>query len=68
MAIPNDSVYRLVPDDSNQGTALSKLIQHEGIEVLVPVWRGDTWGDGLSDATTSSFVDEADSIDEGVPL
>ena len=66
LAIPNDSVYRLVPDDSNQGTALSKLIQHEGIEVLVPVWRGDTWGDGLSAATTSSFVQRDGIIDEGV--
>jgi branched-chain amino acid transport system substrate-binding protein len=66
LAIPNDSVYRLVPDDSNQGTALSKLIQYEGIEVLVPVWRGDTWGDGLSAATTSSFVQRGGIIDEGV--
>ena len=66
LAIPNDSVYRLVPDDSNQGTALSKLIQHEGIEVLIPVWRGDTWGDGLSTATTSSFLQRGGIIDEGV--
>lgn len=66
LAIPNDSVFRLVPDDSNQGTALAKLIQHEGIEVLVPVWRGDTWGDGLSAATTSSFVGRGGQVDEGV--
>ena len=66
LAIPNDSVFRLVPDDSNQGTALSKLIQHEGIEVLVPVWRGDTWGDGLSNATTSSFVQRGGITDEGI--
>ena len=66
LAIPNDSVYRLVPDDSNQGTALSKLIQHEGIEVLVPVWRGDTWGDGLSAATTSSFEKRGGIIDDGI--
>ncbi len=66
LAIPNDSVFRLVPDDSNQGTAISKLLQHEGIEALVPVWRGDTWGDGLSDATTSTFVERGGTIDEGV--
>jgi len=66
LAIPNDSVYRLVPDDSNQGTALSKLIQHEGIQMLVPVWRGDTWGDGISGATTSSFVQRGGVVDEGV--
>ncbi len=66
LAIPNDSVYRLVPDDSNQGTAISKLLQHEGIQVIVPVWRGDTWGDGLSDATTGSFVERGGIIDDGV--
>jgi len=66
LAIPNDSVYRLVPDDTNQGTALAKLIQHEGIEVIVPVWRADTWGDGLSKATTGSFVERGGKIDEGV--
>jgi len=66
LAIPNDSVFRLVPDDTNQGTALAKLIQHEGIEVIVPVWRGDTWGDGLSDATTGSFVERGGTTDEGV--
>ncbi len=29
LAIPNDSVFRLVPDDSNQGSAIAKLMQHE---------------------------------------
>jgi len=66
LAIPNDSVFRLVPDDTNQGTAIAKLIQHEGIEVIVPVWRGDTWGDGLSEASTVSFVERGGQIDEGI--
>jgi branched-chain amino acid transport system substrate-binding protein len=66
LAIPNDSVFRLVPDDTNQGTALAKLIQHEGIEVLVPVWRGDTWGDGLSEAATGSFRDRGGQTGEGI--
>ena len=66
LAIPNDSVYRLVPDDSNQGGAIAKLIQYEGIQVVVPVWRGDTWGDGISEATISSFVQRGGISDEGV--
>ena len=66
LAIPNDSVYRLVPDDSNQGTALAKLIQSEGIQAIVPVWRGDTWGDGISAATIGSFVERGGIADEGV--
>jgi branched-chain amino acid transport system substrate-binding protein len=56
----------LVPDDTNQGTALAKLMQHEGIEVLVPVWRADTWGDGLSEAATSSFRDRGGITGEGI--
>ena len=66
LAIPNDSVFRLVPDDSNQGNAISKLIKNEGIEVIVPVWRGDTWGDGISQSTTESFVERGGMIDEGI--
>jgi len=66
LAIPNDSVFRLVPDDTNQGTAIAKLIQHEGIEVLIPVWRGDTWGDGISEAATGSFVERGGQTDEGI--
>jgi branched-chain amino acid transport system substrate-binding protein len=66
LAIPNDGVFRLVPDDSNQGSAIAKLLQHEGIDVIVPVWRGDTWGDGLSESTIDSFVERGGTADEGV--
>ena len=66
LAIPNDSVYRLVPDDSNQGPAIAKLMQHEGIEVLVPVWRGDTWGDGLGDAAIKSFMQRGGIVGETI--
>jgi len=66
LAIPNDSVFRLVPDDSNQGTAIGKLLQHEEIQVLIPVWRGDTWGDGLKEAATDSFTKRGGQVDEGI--
>ena len=66
LAIPNDSVFRLVPDDRNQGTAIAQLMRHEGIEVLVPVWRGDTWGDGLSNAATSSFEKRGGKVADGI--
>ena len=66
LAIPDDSVFRLVPDDSNQGPAIAKLMQHEGIEVLVPVWRGDTWGDGLGEAAVNSFADRGGVVGEKI--
>ena len=55
LAIPDDSVFRLVPDDSNQAIAISKLLDETGIEVVVPVWRNDAWGMGLHDALARSF-------------
>ena len=66
LAIPNDSVYRLVPDDTNQGTALGKLLRHEGIEVMIPVYRGDTWGDGLKDASSKSFTERGGMASDGI--
>ncbi len=66
LAIPNDSVYRLVPDDSNQGTAIGKLLQHEDISVVIPVYRGDTWGDGLKVASSDSFTKRGGMVDEGI--
>lgn len=67
LAIEGDSVYRLVPDDSFQGVALSQLIPLDGISVLVPVWRGDTWGDGLQEKTGELFISEDSRIfDEGI--
>ena len=50
LAISGDSLYRMTPDDSNEGVALSALLEHHGVERAVPAWRGDTWGDGLAAA------------------
>lgn len=56
LAIPGDSAFRLVPDDSNQGHALARVIESRGVDTLVTVNRGDAWGDGLSNSTYSSFA------------
>lgn len=56
LAIPGDSAFRLVPDDSNQGHALARVIESRGVDTLLTVNRGDAWGDGLSNSTYSSFA------------
>ena len=66
LSIPNDSIYRLVPNDTFQGVALSKTLQHDGIDVLIPVWRGDTWGDGLKASTAKSFEGRGGIVAEGI--
>lgn len=66
LAIAGDNAYRLVPDDRNQGTAASKLLEVEGIEVIVPVWRGDAYGDGLQNALKDNFERRGYTTAEGI--
>ena len=55
LAIPDDYVFRLVPDDNFQGKALSKLISSVGVSYVVVIYRGDAWGDGLYEAFSKEF-------------
>ncbi len=66
LAIPGDSVFRMVPDDFNQAAAVGKLLEREGIEYVVPIWLGDTYGDGLHDATKANFESRGYAFDEGI--
>ena len=66
LAIPGDNVYRLVPDDSTQGRVLAKLVYDSGITNIVPIWRGDAWGDGLKDVFASEYAGRGGNIDDGV--
>ena len=66
LAVAGDSVYRLVPNDTFQGTAIAKNIEYDGMEVFVPIWRGDAWGDGLREATVKSFEERGYATAEGV--
>jgi branched-chain amino acid transport system substrate-binding protein len=48
LAIPEDNLYRLVPDDSKQGLVLARLMKDEGISTVIPMYRNDVWGKGLA--------------------
>ena len=66
LAIADDNVFRMAPDDTKQSVALAKLLENEGIEVVVPIWLGDTYGDGLRDATKADFEAKGYTFAEGV--
>ena len=67
LAIAGDSVYRLIPDANNEGPALAKLLDHEGIEVMIPMYRNDAWGRDLSESTINSFEGREGQVGEGIP-
>ena len=66
LAIPDDSVYRLIPDDSNQGKAAGSLLSELEYTAMVPVWRGDTYGDGLKEKTAEDFIARGGDVHAGV--
>jgi len=66
LSIPNDNVYRMVPDTLDQGSAMANIMYSKGITTLIPIWRGDTWGDGLHDAIATEFISLGGIIDEGI--
>ena len=49
LAIPNDYVFRLPPNDLKQSRAILALHKDLGTEAVVLLYRGDAWGDGLRD-------------------
>ena len=50
LAIPNDYIFRFCPTDLFQGPAAIEMVKEAGVEHLVIMWRGDTWGDGLKES------------------
>jgi branched-chain amino acid transport system substrate-binding protein len=66
LALAGDNVYRFVPDETIQAPAIAKYFESAGITNLVPIYRGDAWGDGLIDAIRSEFTAIGGVMDEGV--
>ena len=66
LSIAGDSIYRTVPDDKNQGNAIAKLLERDSIAAIVPIIRGDTYGDGLLEATKTSFESKGGVVHEGI--
>ena len=56
----DDNVFRLVPDDTNQGKVLASLLHDQGIKTIIPVWRNDAWGNGLKEELVNSFNGNSD--------
>lgn len=68
LAIPGDSVYRLVPSDLHQAAAIARLIAGHGHRAIVPMWRAGVWGDDISSATRRQFVALGGTAYPGVPF
>ena len=61
-----DNIFRFVPDDTKQGKVVATLLAERGIKVVIPIYRGDVWGDGLYEATSASFEEMGGIVAEGI--
>lgn len=66
LAIPGDSVYRVVSDDTAQGKVMASWLSREKVRTVIPLWRGDIWGDGLVNATREALGRQGGVMTEGV--
>lgn len=60
-----DNAFRMTPDDSKEARALAALIVSEGVKAVVPVWRGDLWGDGFKEPTVEALQESGVTVAPG---
>ena len=60
-----DGAFRLTPDDTKEGLALAAFIMARGVDTVVPVWRGDLWGDGFKGSTEKELVSGGVTVEPG---
>jgi branched-chain amino acid transport system substrate-binding protein len=66
LSIPGDNLLRLVPDDINQGKVIAQRMIDDGIKVVVPIWRGDIYGNELYKSTKYQFEKLGGKMEEGI--
>jgi branched-chain amino acid transport system substrate-binding protein len=55
LAIPNDYLFRLAPNDKLEGAAMAALMHADGVDTIVPVWRADAGNTGLRNGVAQFF-------------
>jgi len=64
--VARDNVFRLVPDDSHQGLALATVMKERGVKLLIPFVRDDVYGNGLFNATKTTFEQHGGVVTGGM--
>lgn len=66
LAIPGDNVFRVVPTDVPEVEALIQLMQQDGIEVVVPIWRDDDGNRSLHESMANLLPEHGGTVLEGI--
>jgi branched-chain amino acid transport system substrate-binding protein len=66
LSIEGDNLFRFVPDDTYQGKIIAQRMINDGIKTVVPLWRGDIYGNELYKSTKSNFEKLGGKVEEGI--
>jgi len=66
LALPNDTLFRLAPNDKLEGAAIAALMRADGIDTLVEVSRDDAGNAGLRDSTMNAFIADGGTVVNGI--
>lgn len=61
-----DGVFRTSPSDARLGADLARLMWHNGIRVLLPVWTDDPWNNSYRNDVATSFAGLGGAVDDGI--
>ena len=66
LSIPNDNIFRTVPDDTNQAKAVATKLWNDGIKVIIPIYRSDIYGNDLLNFTKTNFENLGGIVEDGI--
>ena len=66
LSIAGDGLFRMIPNDTDQGKVISALLESLGIRSVVILYRGDIWGDGLHDTVKAGFEADGGVVAKGL--
>lgn len=58
LAIKDDNLFRLVPNDFQQGPIDAKMVWEYGIDAVVTLHAADAYGDGISNVFDKTYVED----------
>lgn len=65
LAISGDNIFRFCPNDMREAEAIVALMWHDGIRMIVPLWRDDAGNNGLHDSVKADFEKVGGTVANG---
>lgn len=62
LALPDDNLYRFVPNDEKAAAGVVALMAAEGIKRILPLYRNDVWGRGLTTLAAAKFKEQGGEV------